>query len=86
MNPMRDQIIDVLQRFLSELMSRSILNLSLKMANVDIEHMRPGDEHRLYRELERGVRIYLPNPIAKQRCTDLLQKALPGFGIPRKSE
>jgi hypothetical protein len=76
MNEMQNKIHTVLADFLSEIMARSILNLSIKTSNVTLTKYKPEDGRRLFRELEKGVRIYIKNDTDKDTCVDRLSELL----------
>ncbi|MCP4197607.1 MAG: anti-sigma regulatory factor [Proteobacteria bacterium] len=57
-------------------MSKSLMSLSMTTANVNASVMEPGDELRLFRELEKGIRICLQNPADQNECIHTLSKIL----------
>jgi serine/threonine-protein kinase RsbT len=76
MSRTEETILNTLKTFLNEIAAKSLVSLSLTTANVDADAMVPGDDLRLFRELEKGVRICLQDPVAQNACIRSLSKIL----------
>ncbi|MBI5490954.1 MAG: anti-sigma regulatory factor [Deltaproteobacteria bacterium] len=61
-------LLDVLGRHLSAVSARSVLTMGLARAHVDMQRPQPGDGRRLLHQIERGVRLYLADREAQDRC------------------
>ena len=61
MSDTRQQILEILSGHMSAIMARSVLSLSLSWSKVDPNMLRPGDDKRLLTELEKGIRLYVPD-------------------------
>jgi serine/threonine-protein kinase RsbT len=58
------------------MVANSLMSLSITTANVNLRSLEPGDELRLFRELEKAIRICLQNPAAQNECIHSLSKIL----------
>ena len=76
MNRIEQNVLDTLKAFLNEIVAKSLMSLSRTTANVDMGAMESGDNLRLFRELEKGVRICLQDPTAQNECICSLSKIL----------
>jgi serine/threonine-protein kinase RsbT len=72
MTEIEDRIVEVLSPYLSAITVKSIWKRSLVWSNVDVNNLRHGDEVRLIREMEKGIRVYLRDPAVQKDCTDRL--------------
>ncbi|MCP4679302.1 MAG: anti-sigma regulatory factor, partial [Deltaproteobacteria bacterium] len=75
-SPKEEKILTILRDSVSPILSKSILSLSLSWSRVNISHMRSGDEQSLLKELEKGVRLYVQNPVKRRECVERLKKLL----------
>jgi len=76
MNDTRQQILEILNGHMSAIMARSVLSLSLSWSKVDPNMLRPGDDKRLLAELEKGIRLYVPDDTLRQKCLQQMQSLL----------
>ena len=71
-----ERVIDALSPYLGSITVKSIWKRSLIWASVDPTGLRPGDGVRLVRAMERGLRVYLHDPLQQQECTARLEAVL----------
>lgn len=68
MTPLSTKIQGVLREYLSDILARSILSLSLTKSKIDLKNRKPGDGQRLLLELGNGVRTYVVDPARQHEC------------------
>lgn len=76
MTSVEKKLLTTLKTFLNEIVAKSLMSLSMTTANVNLSALEPGDELRLFRELEKGIRICLQNPASQNECIRSLSKTL----------
>ncbi len=76
MTPLSTRIQGVLREYLSDIMARSILSLSLTKSKVDLKNRKPKDGERLLFELSSGVKTYVIDPEQQRECIRKLAEAL----------
>lgn len=76
MIPVSAQVQEVLRDYLSDILARSILSLSLNKTKVDLKRQRPGDGARLLEELGLGVRTYVGEAQKYEECVRRLAAVL----------
>ena len=74
------QIRDILGQYVSPVLSKSILTLSKSWARVTPDSMRPGDDAKLLRQLNKGLKVYVKDPALHKECTKKLEDLLDGSG------
>ncbi len=76
MSSVEQRIFDILRKYLSLIMAKSILSLSMSKSGIDIASLDSGDDRRLMRELEKGIRLYVTDPVDRRDCLARLSELL----------
>lgn len=73
---LEDKIVEALSPYLGAITVKSIWKRSLVWSNVDVSNFRHGDNVRLIREMEKGIRVYLRDPLLQRECVSCLENTL----------
>jgi serine/threonine-protein kinase RsbT len=85
-----EAIRSILGKFLSPITARSVWVLSVSRARIDPSAMRTGDDRRLFKELEKGIRLYVGDETKLRKCLGMLEQSCaveasaPSFGEGRR--
>ena len=71
-----EKVVEALSPFLGAITVKSIWKRSLLWSNVDLARTKPGDEIRLVREIEKGIRVFLRDPDLQRKCVIRLERTL----------
>ncbi len=78
MNTVEQQIVAILQKFMSGIVAKSVIALGISKCDVDLCDMTPGDDKRLIHEITRGVELYVQGTEDQQTCLSQLSEVLGG--------
>jgi serine/threonine-protein kinase RsbT len=84
MSPLEQRIATVLRRYLGEILTHSILTLSLSWSQVDV--LSPSEEGRakLLAELSKGVKLYVQGTDRQRECLRAIGAALALAVVPSR--
>lgn len=74
--PIQEEILRVLTTYLSPIVAKSILSVSVSRARVDPERPRPGDHLKLASELKKGVQAFTDDAEQQRECVARLSELL----------
>jgi serine/threonine-protein kinase RsbT len=78
MSRLENEVLAALHVALSDIIAKSVYQLALTWARIDMQGMGPGDGTRLLAELEKGIRIYARDPGKRDACVRRLKEILGG--------
>ncbi len=71
-----EKVVEALSPFLSAITVKTIWKRSLVWSNIDLSRIKRGDDIRLVREMEKGIRVYLRDPSLQRECASRLERTL----------
>ncbi len=74
MNSLENRTLEILHRYMSPILARSILSLSVSWAGVEISKLMAGDVARFMEELTKGIILYVPEGRPQQECLENLSE------------
>lgn len=70
----------LLGRYMSPISAKSILDLSVTWADVDLLHLSPDGVARLLAEMDKGIQLYVRRPDLHRECLERLNTLLSSNG------
>ncbi len=62
------QILGILKKYISSLLTETVLEMAVKRSSVDLDNLRPGDSSRLANSLKNGCRLFITNTTERDKC------------------
>jgi len=75
---MEEGLLEILRTYLSPILARSVLSLSLSLARVKLHRLRAGEDGKLVDELTKGLKVYLPDAKERAHCVARIRRLLAG--------
>lgn len=82
MAEIENKILEVLKPYLGDILSRSMIKISLLKAHIDINRYVPEDRQALLASLKVGLETFIHESIRREQCGRKLEKVLAIFEAP----
>jgi serine/threonine-protein kinase RsbT len=87
MHVVESRLLVVLTGYVSDIVAKSILQLSVERSHVDFDRLEAGTREKLLTELKKGLAVFIQEVEVRARCAEAMEQALNGVqGKPQKSE
>jgi len=86
MSSLEAKLTQILQGYVSKILAKSILTLSVSWAQVKLDNMGPEDRERLLRQITKGLKVYQKDPEKHRLCVDEVSTLLSGTAPDREPE
>jgi serine/threonine-protein kinase RsbT len=73
---MEEEILKILRAYLSPILAKSVLSLSVSLARVRLSQLRAGDDRKLVDEMTKGLKVYVRDAKERNECVARLSELL----------
>lgn len=68
MSSLEEKLLEILHAYMSPILARSIIALSVSWAGVELKSLVYGDVERFVTELTKGIKLYVPEGPRQEQC------------------
>jgi serine/threonine-protein kinase RsbT len=82
MTEIEKKIFETLRPFLGDILSKSMIKLSVVKAHIDVEQYAPEDREPLLTSLKVGLETFIKSDSRREQCSRKLEKLLAAYEAP----
>ena len=74
MDSIETRLLEILHAYMSPILARSIISLSVNWAGVELKNILSGDVDRFLEELTKGIKLYVPEGPHQEQCLEKISE------------